>query len=91
MASEQETQQAIEKRAYELWQSNGSQHGRDQEFWMAAEKEIKGSSSQEVIIIAPRFDSERTPVNMNESENKPIKKQSKRASKKAKTVDAGLE
>jgi len=88
----QEARQAIEKRAYEIWQSNGSQHGRDKEFWLTAEKEVAGSSQQPVITAPPIFNTEKTPVSMNNSaEQQSAKKQSKKAGRKAKTVDAGLE
>ena len=76
-ANEVEMRQAIQSRAYELWQSEGCQHGRDQHYWMAAEKEIKNSLEVE----------QSTTVNMTEQpESKPAKKPAKRATKKSKVV-----
>jgi hypothetical protein len=35
--------QRLAQRAYELFQMRGGEHGRDQEDWFAAERELKGS------------------------------------------------
>lgn len=32
----------VAKRAYEIWQSQGSPHGQDQEHWLLAERELTG-------------------------------------------------
>lgn len=32
----------IRSRAYELWEAHGKPEGRDQDFWLQAESEIKG-------------------------------------------------
>lgn len=40
MSAEQEK---IKDLAYRLWQDAGSPHGRDQEFWYAAETQVKGA------------------------------------------------
>jgi hypothetical protein len=34
------TQEEIARRAYELWQRNGCQSGRDVEYWCQAEREL---------------------------------------------------
>jgi hypothetical protein len=36
----QELEQRIRERAYELWAISGYSHGRDEEHWCAAEREI---------------------------------------------------
>ncbi len=35
------TPAAVAARAYELWQKSGCAHGRDQEFWFQAERELR--------------------------------------------------
>lgn len=35
-----EVEQRIRERAYQLWVLNGYSHGRDQEHWCAAEREV---------------------------------------------------
>ena len=35
----------IRRRAYELWEQGGCQHGMDTEHWLQAEKEISGGQS----------------------------------------------
>ena len=40
MDSDQE--EAIRRRAHELWVAHGKPEGRDQDFWLQAESEIKG-------------------------------------------------
>jgi Protein of unknown function (DUF2934) len=39
----QELEQRIRERAYELWAISGYSHGRDEEHWCAAEREIVGA------------------------------------------------
>jgi len=36
----------IARRAHELWEQDGRQDGRDQEYWLQAEKQLRGSSFQ---------------------------------------------
>lgn len=36
------TRDEIARRAYEIWQSTGCPHGRDQHNWLQAEKELAG-------------------------------------------------
>jgi hypothetical protein len=36
----QEIEQQIRERAYQLWVLNGHSHGRDQEHWCTAEREV---------------------------------------------------
>jgi hypothetical protein len=38
---ERRTKQQIEQRAHELWKLSGSPPGRDLDFWLQAEKEIR--------------------------------------------------
>jgi Protein of unknown function (DUF2934) len=35
-------EEEIRRRAYELWEENGRATGRDQEYWLSAEAEIRG-------------------------------------------------
>ena len=35
-------EEEIRRRAYELWEQNGHQAGRDQEYWLSAEQEVRG-------------------------------------------------
>jgi Protein of unknown function (DUF2934) len=35
-------EEEIRRRAYELWEENGRSAGRDQEYWLSAEAEIRG-------------------------------------------------
>ncbi len=34
--------QEVNRRAYELWEAAGGQHGDDLRHWLAAEREVKG-------------------------------------------------
>lgn len=36
----------IAARAYEIWQANGRPHGRDQEHWFQAERELRGAQTR---------------------------------------------
>ncbi|MBV9086991.1 MAG: DUF2934 domain-containing protein [Acidobacteriaceae bacterium] len=38
-------EEMIRQRAYELFQQDGFQHGRDQEHWLRAEAELRGKSA----------------------------------------------
>jgi len=38
-------EEMIRRRAYELFQQSGAQHGRDQEHWFRAEAEVRGKSA----------------------------------------------
>jgi hypothetical protein len=40
------TKQAISARAHEFWEQNGRPSGRDLEFWLQAESEIRGRDPQ---------------------------------------------
>lgn len=33
--------ECIQKKAYELWQKDGCKQGRDQDYWLIAEKKIQ--------------------------------------------------
>jgi hypothetical protein len=35
----------IRRRAYELWEENGRESGRDEEYWLSAEREVLGRYS----------------------------------------------
>jgi hypothetical protein len=37
----------VEKRAYEIYQTQGSGHGRDLDHWLQAEKELSGEKKQQ--------------------------------------------
>ena len=37
--------EAIRRRAYEIWEQRGCQHGRDADDWFRAESEIRGKSA----------------------------------------------
>ena len=36
----------IRQRAYEIWDREGRQEGRDEEYWLQAEREIRKDESQ---------------------------------------------
>ena len=38
------THEEIARRAHELWEQDGQPHGRDQEHWIEAEKQLRGST-----------------------------------------------
>lgn len=38
--------QEVERRAYELWETEGRPEGRDLEHWLAAERQLLGADSQ---------------------------------------------
>jgi hypothetical protein len=45
----------IEKLAYELWEKDGRQHGRDQEYYLAAERLLaQGGNGVAVAQAAPK-------------------------------------
>ncbi len=44
--SPEDLQQEICRRAYELYEQRGGEHGRDLEDWLAAENEVTNSRSQ---------------------------------------------
>lgn len=35
-------EEEIRRRAYELWEENGRESGRDEEYWLSAEREVLG-------------------------------------------------
>jgi hypothetical protein len=77
MANETEVRQAIQSRAYELWQAGGSQHGKDQEYWSAAEQEVKASLESSTVVS----------ITENQPESNPVsKKPAKKATKKSKVA-----
>jgi hypothetical protein len=38
------SRQEVERRAYELWQKRGAEHGSAQADWLQAERELKGGA-----------------------------------------------
>jgi hypothetical protein len=40
-----ETQDRVRQRAYELWEQHGRSEGHEAEFWHQAERELKGEAS----------------------------------------------
>lgn len=38
-----DAQECIKKKAYELWDKEGRKEGNDMEYWLIAEKTVKGS------------------------------------------------
>jgi hypothetical protein len=53
------TEEIIRKRAYELFQAHGHQHGHDVEDWLAAEAEVTGKKTS-VSAEAKKEDSKPT-------------------------------
>lgn len=51
MSAEQEK---LKNLAYQLWQDAGSPHGRDQEFWYAAEIHLKAATSAKPKAAKPK-------------------------------------
>jgi hypothetical protein len=35
-------EEEVRRRAYELWEENGRESGRDEEYWLSAEREVRG-------------------------------------------------
>jgi len=42
------SQDEIAKLAWQLWEKEGSQHGRDQEYWYRAEQQLLAASQKEI-------------------------------------------
>lgn len=38
-------EEAVRRRAYEIWEQRGRQHGRDADDWFRAESEVRGKSA----------------------------------------------
>jgi len=49
-------EERIRERAYELWIRHGSIHGRADEYWYQAEREVLGTSDDEGMQPAPIVD-----------------------------------
>jgi len=47
--STNDTQAQIRQRAFELWEQHGSREGYEAEFWLQAERELKGEASSSDI------------------------------------------
>jgi len=50
------TEERIRERAYELWMRHGSIHGRADEFWYQAEREVLGEGEERDALPAPIID-----------------------------------
>lgn len=48
------TSEQISERARQLWQQAGSPEGRDLEFWLAAENELRSQNSEQTSHSVPR-------------------------------------
>lgn len=55
-------QDKIKDIAYQLWQDAGSPHGRDQEFWFAAEARVKPAKPAAKPKAAPKPKAEAKPA-----------------------------
>ena len=44
-SSTDDIQAHVRQRAYELWEQHGSREGHEIEFWLQAERELKGEAS----------------------------------------------
>jgi hypothetical protein len=49
VGSLQLTEEIIQKRAYELFELHGRQHGHDVEDWLVAEAEVLGKKSSDLV------------------------------------------
>jgi hypothetical protein len=58
-SADEELRRKIERRAYEIWESQGCPHGRDVDHWLRAETEITATSS---ISPASRGKGQPTPT-----------------------------
>jgi len=47
------TREVIAVRAYQLWEEAGRQAGRDEEFWLRAEKQLQHRDLPSVVVLAP--------------------------------------
>lgn len=47
------SQEAIQKRAYEIWLENGCTHGHDREDWLQAEAELSANCCQQGCQTVP--------------------------------------
>src|SRR4051812_12600057 len=48
--STNDTQAQIRQRAFELWEQHGSREGYEAEFWLQAERELKGEASSSTTV-----------------------------------------
>ena len=49
LGSQELTEEIIRRRAYELFEQRGSEHGHDFDDWLQAEAEVKGSPSSAIL------------------------------------------
>ena len=49
------TQDEIRQRARELWESHGCAQGRETEFWLQAERELKGGVNSKGVTANAEF------------------------------------
>ncbi|MBM6584382.1 DUF2934 domain-containing protein [Microvirga sp. BT689] len=47
--STNDAENQVRQRAYELWEQHGRSEGREAEFWLQAERELKGKRSSSDI------------------------------------------
>jgi hypothetical protein len=56
------TQQEIAAYAYRLWETDGRQHGRDQEYWFQAEAQLTADRKQDALVAKTSKASDSKPV-----------------------------
>jgi hypothetical protein len=54
MESTTNMQDEVRRRAYELWEQHGSPEGREEEFWLQAEREISDKVPDRTIPDSPK-------------------------------------
>lgn len=62
----------VRRRAYELWEQQGGEHGRDQDHWHRASAEIDGA--EDVSVAAPDGTTMTMPVETTSDDAKPVRK-----------------
>ena len=53
---DKQLEEKIRERAYEIWMRHGSVHGRAEEYWYQAEREILGDGDEQEGSSAPLID-----------------------------------
>ncbi len=46
-------QASVSRVAYQLWENAGRPSGRDLEFWLAAEAQVRGATRRSASVVAP--------------------------------------
>lgn len=44
--NDNDTQEQVRRRAFELWEQHGKREGYEEEFWLQAERELRGEASK---------------------------------------------